>query len=424
MTKLSRRFSWKKTLIVSAVGISVFGLTASPVFAAENFFQKTQRSFSEGVDRLYLKVIPGDKPGKLVVKQMSTASQKIKSFKGDTNINVEMIGAGKTTGTMSLTASGPTVVGELWNPKSYQQEMALSGQFSMQGTTLSAAADIKMVNGVTYMKINKLPALPGAQLDQLTGTWVKFDPASQGVKTEETKFTPEQTQRMQDAFKKMIESSEAGTAKSEKKDGNNVFVVTLTISKPAVVEYIGTVTEIQREMMEKTADTDEEKAMLRSQDPALAKKNIEEALNAMGDIKATFWVDKGNYFPRHFELPLEIDVKKFTEQSAAAKEMLPEAGAQAQQIDMVKVNIVSNATDFNKPFTITAPEGAEDAQIFFSKAMSTMAPGAATRPGSATPAMMRTPTTGTSELQDLTPEQKKQLMEYEKMTGTPLPFAY
>ena len=106
MTQVTRRFSLRKTLVVGAVGVTVFGLTASPVFAAENFFQKFGRSFSERMDRLYLQVVPGDKPGKLVIKQMNAATENLKSVKNTMKVDVEVIGDGKTMGTASLTASG------------------------------------------------------------------------------------------------------------------------------------------------------------------------------------------------------------------------------------------------------------------------------------------------------------------------------
>ncbi len=423
MTKLTRRFSLRKTLIAGTIGITVFGLTASPVFAAENFFQRIQRSFGEKMDRLYLQVIPGDKPGKLVIKQMNAATQNLKSFKDDTAVSVEVIGGGKTMGTASLTASGPTVIGELWNPQSYKQEMSVTGEYSIQGTTLSATADVKMVDGVSYMKINQLPAIPGTQLDKLTGTWIKFDPTSQNPTMEKPQFTPEQMQKLQDAFKKMIESADAGTAKPDKKDGHNVFVVTVTVSKPAVVEYVGTVLEVQKEVMAKAAKTEQAKAMIENQDQAAVKKSVEEALNAVGDIKATFWVDKGNYYLRHFELPLEVDVQKLIAQAKAAKGGMADTPTPANVPDTVKINMVANATDFNQQFTIAAPDNAEDAQTFFTKMMSTMAP-PTVAPTLPTRSMMRAPTVGTSELPELTPAEKKQLMEYQKRTGGTLPVNY
>lgn len=400
------KVNWKKSLIVSAMTAVVFVGSTQPIFAAENFFQRTQRSISNTVDGLYLK-LPGKKPGKLVVKQMSESYKKLKSFESDTTIDIQISGEGQQVGTAQLKLSGPTVVGEFWNPQTYKQEMKVNGNVSFEGTTLSAAAEVKMLDGISYFKITQLPSLPGVNLDQMKNQWVKVDPASQGVNAEETTLTAEQQQKMQAAFLKMLEGSEVSEAKPEKKDNVDVYVVTMTISKPAVVDYIVTATEIQRESMKNAATTEAQKMALENQTPEMTKQSLEKAMEAIGDIRATVWVERKNYYPKHFELPIDVNLEKVAPG-------VSQGSATSPKVDKLQVKIVADTRKFNESFTITVPEGAEDAETFFQKMMgSSMAPGMV--PSSVPSSQMnRRPSTGTSELPEMTEYQRMQLEQYEK----------
>lgn len=376
------RIDWKKSVVAGAMTVSVFVASTSPIFAAENFFQRAQRPFSSAIDGIVLS-LPGSKSGKLVMKRMNESYSKLKSFESETTVDVEILGGGQSVGKAQLKLSGPTVVGEVWNPQSYKQDMKLSGNVSFEGTTLNAAADLRQLDGVTYMRITQMPAIPGASFDQVKNQWIMFDPAAQSGSTEDVQLSAEQQQKMQEAFMKMFESSTVSEAKPEKKNNENVFVMTLTISKPALIEYIKTAAEINQEVMFSAADTPAEQNALAQQSPEKMTQDLENALESIGEIKSTVWVERKNFFPTYFELPLEVDLTKMTEGAMQ--------GAAVPEVDRLKLRIVSDTSRFNESFTITAPEGAQDAETFFQSKMGPvmMAPSAPT------------------ELRELTPEQEE-----------------
>jgi len=426
---MSLRLEWKKLVIAGVVSSTVFIGSAQPAFAAENFFQKIQHSVSSGLDGFYLKYIPGNKPGKLVVKQMTDSYKNLKSFEDDTAVDVDVIGNGQTLGSAHLKMTGPMVVGEFSNPQSYQQDLKVAGQVSMQGTTLSATADLKMINGVSYLRITQLPGLPGTSFDQVKDKWIKFDPAATRSATKDTvKWTPEQQQKLQDGFFKMVESAKVSEAKPDKKDGVDVYVITLNVPKQAVVDYVMTLSDTQLQAGAMIAPT---------KDPAESRKNLETAMDAVGDVNLTLWVERNHYYPKHFELPLELDVKKIltAQESSTGKAMMPVA----QQVDKVNLKIVSDISKFNESFTVTAPDSAEDAQTFFQKVMGPAMMGGAAQvpsdtsmmgvnPGIVSPTSYPTgrmplyrPSVGSSELPQMTDQQKKQLELYQQQTGNKLP---
>jgi len=387
--------SLRKTLIVGVVGVVVFGFTAMPVSATGNIFQQVQQSITGQFERLYLQVIPGDKPGKLVLKQVGVASQNLKSFDGKTTVLVEAKGAaGSSLGAATLTVSGPTVIGEVWDTKTYKQDLSMTGSLTFQGKSYDAAANVRTVGGVTYLQVTKLPDLSGASLMDLQNTWVKFESTTATGAASTQSLKPDQQTKLQDAFYKMLNASEVSPAKVEQKDGNEVYVLTAMISKPAVTEYLST----------------------------LRQTNTEDMLDNFGDIKATLWVDKSSFFPMHMELPLTVDVK-----NAAAGQGAMIAFANPlpiNTVESVNLTITSDLSKHNQSFTIVAPVGAEDSQLFFTKMMGMFIPsltgmgGAGMmvpRTGTTLPNGYRMPTIGTTELPTMSAEQLKALQHYEEL---------
>jgi hypothetical protein len=400
--------NWKRYVVVGAMSTMVFIGSAQPVFAADNFFQKIQNSVSSTVDGFYLRYVPGKKPGKLVIKQMVEASKKLKSFESDTTIDVQLMGEGQQIGTAQLKAAGPVIVTEYWNPMTYKQDLKMSGSVSFEGTALSANAEVKMIDGITYAKFNQLPTLPGFSFDQIKNIWMKFDPAAQGVTKEETTFTAEEQQKLQEAFNKMIEASQFSEARSEKKDDVNTYVVDITIPKSAVIDYMMVAGEIERQKMINKAESEDLKAMYENVSPAEMRANYEKMMESVGEIKATVWVERKNYYPKHFEIPLEIRL---------TDAIVPQVG----QADSIQLKINSSTSKFNESFTIEAPADAKDAQEVLMQMSGptgpTMIMGTPTGVGtgvSGTQQNMYMPNVGTSELPEMTEWQKMQLEQYQK----------
>lgn len=410
--KTSSIMGIKKAVVAGSMVVTLFGVTAQPVFAAESFFQKVQNAITAPFEKLYLQLIPGDKSGKLVLKQMGLASQKLKSFDSTTTVNAEFLNGSTTVGSASFSAAGPTVMGEVWNPETYTQEQVITATLNLEDLNLDATANLKLIDGTTYLQLTQLPDMNGANLDGLLNTWVKFDPATTSATTTgssaDTAVSPQELAQMQEAFYKMINTSEVSTATVEKKDGGDVYVMTVTASKEAIAEYLNTIHQIENKELD-----------------GLSQADTAGMLANLGEIKATLWVDKASFYPRHFELPLVINTSNLMDTQAA--EINPTiAAVPVESLTEVRVNIVSDMSKYNQSFTITAPEGAEDSQVFFTKVMGAFMPGlSGFMMPQGTDVMptggYRPPTVGTTELPAMTPEQRQALEQYEQMMGTSLP---
>ncbi|MBW7944431.1 hypothetical protein H3C70_03465 [Patescibacteria group bacterium] len=414
-----------RNAVIGSIGALVlFASAAQPAFAAENILQQLQQTITGRLERLYLQLIPGEKPGKLVLKQMGEATQSLKSFQGRTTLELTALSAQQSVGEATLELAGPTVVGQVWNPTSYLQDLAVKGSLNYQGKSLQASANLRMIDGVTYLQLRELPEMNGADLSNLLNTWVKFEPlpASGSAQESVPQWSAEEQEKVQTAFYRMLDNSEVSTARVEKKEGGDVYVFTATLSKPALAEYLITLRQAEAEVGSSGPD------ML---DPADLQTQTDQMLSNIGEITATFWVDKSRFYPRHFELPLEINVLQARENegegSAGLTQTLP-----VNDVDTLMIFVTSDMTNYNENYLITTPENAEDSRVFFTKIMGAFMPGlSGMMPPleSQTPSnsMMqlispkpdvsqnRLPTVGTTELPSMSPEQKKALEQYEQM---------
>lgn len=393
--------SKKAVLGVALVGL-LFVSSTHQTFAAENIFQRVQKSVSSKVDNLYLRFVPGKKSGKLVLKQMSESYKTLKSFESDTTLDAQVTGEGKTLATAKLNMVGVTKLDDVWNPQTYSQEVKVTGNVAFEGTTLSAIADMKMIDGVTYVMVSQLPALPGFPSENFKNTWIKVTPEKANEATSMVEPTAEQKQKMQDALMKLLESAQVSDAVSEKKDGENVFLLELTLSKPTLVEYFMTVTEVQKEIMVAAATTEEEKEMITRPSGIDEKANLQAALDYVGDLKMKLWVERSHYYPTYFEMPLTVDAKRVIQLNASPNPTL-------SNIEKANITITSDMRKFNEPVNVVAPEGAQDIQSLMGKMMGVPSDAAMVAP----PAQIRKPTVGTSELPELTDWQKQQLDMYD-----------
>ena len=414
-----------RNAVVGGMGaFLLFASVARPAFAAENIFQQLQQTITGQLERLYLQFIPGEKSGKMVLKQMGLATQSLKSFQGRTTIELKALSAQQSVGEATLELAGPTVVGQVWDPTSYTQDLSVKGSLTYQGKSLQASANLRMVDGVTYLQLRELPDMNGADPSNPINTWVKFEPipASGSAQDSSSQWSAEQQARVQAAFYQMLDNSEVSSARVEKKDGGDVYVFTATLSKTALAEYLTTLRQVEAE-----SESSEANAL----DPADLRAQTEQMLSNIGEITATFWVDKSRFYPRHFELPLEINVLQARENEGEGSAGLTQA-LPVNDVDTLTIFISSDMTNYNESYLITTPENAEDSRVFFTKIMGAFMPGLSgmipplesQTPGSSMMQLIsprpdvpedRLPTVGTTELPSMSPEQKKALEQYEQM---------
>lgn len=414
---LRRRFA---VFIITALLVSL-GLTR-PVWAAENVFQTWQQGLTSRLERLYLQWWPGEKSGQAVLRQALTATQQLRSFTGTTTVELELPATSATPGTIQLTASGPTLMDQLWDPRTFRQDLQVKVQASLAPESWQLSGQLRQIAGDTYLQFNQLPALPGINTSQLLNTWIKL-PAAASTPPATTNLAELQT-----AFTQLFSQAQVSPARPETLGNQAVYALTVTLPSAAVEQYLQTIQRLTQPAV-----------------PPLGSPSVvppvsdgSRLLAGMEALSLRLWVDRQSYLIRQFELPLQLPPEAAAGSLTALPVLpnslaLPGAGqpagdelvdptGAAVSAEPLSVLIRSQLDQHNQTFTVTAPAEAQDLQQLLLPFMGSGLPGqplptaagggaAATQPG------RRLPTVGTTELPALTPAQQKVLEEYEQMMG-------
>jgi hypothetical protein len=339
----------KKILAASVVTLAIFSATVQPAFAAENIFQKIGDSLQSRFTRIYL-MLPGEKSGQSVLNEATTAMQNVKTSVVDATITADMMEAGKSQANAKFTVSGPVKIDNAYDPKSYKQDLNFAAEVAMQGTTLKGNADLKIDGESLYFKLNEIPALPYFNLAELKGKWLKTE---NKAAEKESSMTAEKQEKAKAAFMKLVKASQIGSAKKETRDGHKVFVVSVTTPKAALKDYILEVRDTT------TADIEMGDTLL---------TQLDSALDKVGDLNSTIYVDAGSFYVREYDLPLSFKPDTTEEETSMAKSAANPL-ASLGKIDEVKLVITVKMDKFNEKIDFVTPSDAQDAKEAFQKAM-------------------------------------------------------
>src|SRR5258708_7158220 len=161
----------KKILSICLVSLCLLTLSVRPSFAAGNIFQQISQTISNGLTRVYL-LLPGDKPGDVVMSQTASSLQNLKSAQVNAVFSATLFNDDTEAANLKLTESGPVKVQNIYNTSSIKQSMNLAVQATMQGVSLQGNVDVKTNGQTIYLKINEVPPLP-FDLSNLKGKWLK-----------------------------------------------------------------------------------------------------------------------------------------------------------------------------------------------------------------------------------------------------------
>jgi hypothetical protein len=394
----------KKVLFLTLLVMSLFAVSAQPSFAAENasgnifqnFFQKVQTTVSNTAQRVFL-MLPGDKPGSVVLNQAAQAATQIKTEEVAADVSVNIQSEDQSLANIKVHVDGPIEINDQ-KDQQLHQDLHLTGVFSMQGTSMQADANLKMADKKIYFKLNEVPVLPYIDVSDLKGKWLSVDTTNASKKTSAstTAWTEEQKHAFQQANTDLLKKSQISSAKKEKKDDHQVYVVDVTLPKDALIAYAEAVQKIQAQSQ---TESDEPR------DVASSQETLHTILQGVDEIKTTLWVDRGTFFIRHVELPLV-----YTKPADTAELPVDRTNplANLAKFQTLKISIMMTFDKFNVPLKFEEPTDAEDAQQAFQKIMGGSATGAG-MPSGINP----------SELPSLTPQQKMQLEQFNKMQQLP-----
>lgn len=396
---------FKKNCGLFFLVLTVFFVAVQPVFAAPsslsltpakgNFIQNTLNIISNGVQRFYLQWIPGNKPGKAVLYQAVVTSQQLKTADVTSDLTAHFLRSGEEQATLHLNLKGPIQLHSEPSQDQAHQDLVVSGDFSVQGTSLKTTVDVKTTNALTYFKLDQVPNLPGVDLSSITGKWYK---SQNSTSSASTTLTEAQQSRLSSALANLLAKAEVTPAQVETKADRTVFVLVVTLPRSAVKEYFNTMIEVQSETK---AD----------QNPGITEALQTKGqlfIDRSGDVKMTLWIDKSSFNILHAEFPLSY-------------ELLPEDKARFQkgplsvlsQVNMVNLQFIFDFADFDKTLPFVEPSSAIDAQDMLSATLGkVLAPSGASSVGtSELPALTAAQRQQLQELNSISPEQKARFLD-------------
>jgi hypothetical protein len=381
---MSKSFS-----IVTGVFVCVFAalVLAQPVQAANPF-----SNFASGVkqrfQRFYL-MLPGDKSGTTVLNQARSQLAEVQSFEGTMKTEVSAMDAdGQQVGGGSLTLSGPIKLGETFDPKTSQQQLKMSGELGMQGTTMRASGELRVDGRMLYLKLDELPLIPYLSTPELTGKWLRWE--SPEKPEDEDKKSAFNSPEQQQALTTLIEKAEVSDAKKETLNGNKVFLVTMTLPDASIVEYADRMNELE-----------EMEATQRS----TAKKELSEFLDRTEPIMLELAIDRSSYYLRQVRVPFTTKLPETAGSSTAA--LAPMLGG--GELSKISGALTVTLDKFNESVQFVIPEPSQPIEEVFGAVMGGAMMGS---PEVAVPPTAKMNTFKPGEIPELTPQEEKLLKQY------------
>jgi hypothetical protein len=380
---------------------------ASAAFQPGKFFSSVKERVSGGVQRLYLRAVPGSKDGQAVIKQSFMAMEDVTSYTMNMTIDGTVKQNDEAMGTMKFTMEGPVEVQDIYDPSTMKQDWKITAQVQVEGVQISGAGEL-IIDGqdTMYAKLTEIP-LPVQEYKKLKDQWLKIN-----MTTMQTEEQPEMTDELQEKYeaaaKKLYESADVSQARKEKWNNKGVFVVDAQLSEDALMAYIEEVYAITAESTNatKSAMTTEEKDQLKT------------TMSAFTPIKTTMWIDRGTFRVVHAEIPIKINLDEYTRRMNSAS---PQGTAELNTLptnSVVDANIQMSFDNYNQPVKIDAPADARPIEEVMQEVMGGTVPmmggsmygapaygsgyAAPSYPGYGTP----------QELPNLTDEQQQMLKQY------------
>jgi hypothetical protein len=335
----------RKLLTFFALALLSLTIIAAPVQAQEtNFLSRLRSSVSSRFQRVYL-MLPGSKSGEAVLQQSFTTMESVKTATTTVNVGADVLDEANTSlAKASAVISGPVEFNSVYDPSSSRQSLTVSGDVTLQGTSMRAAADLKVDGNTMYFKLNELPLIPLFDLSGLKGQWLT---TTASASAEETPLTAAEQTEVKNATLKLLQSAEFSPATRDTKDGHRVFVTTATVPTSAIVAYYQELSTIRPDPEVDVADS---------------TQKLTEFLSGVESVPITFWVDAGSYHLRHVELA-------FTKAVPPANEQTMTAGAGLlgflEAAKTIKVNLAVHMDQFNQPVAFDIPTDARPAQEVF-----------------------------------------------------------
>ncbi len=212
------------------------------------------------------------------------------------------------------------------------------GTIGVEGASLSAKGELRLLDNNLYAKIDTLPTIPGLPLPVgLQGQWIKI-PAEDLEKTSGAQvkfFDPAQQVQIEQLLKDTDLFKDVTKEKDEVIDGVKTYHFKAKVDKEQLTKLLIEISKI-------TAGQDASEKEVQS---------LKEGLNAIGDLSVDLNVGKSDHYLYRFKTDLVIPGETET-----------------------KVSLTFKGSKYNEQVNIVAPEGAKSFEEVMSSFLGPMMP--------------------------------------------------
>lgn len=336
------------------------------------------------LQRAYLRFIPGDKSGSLVLFQSLASLSESKSLLFTSTMSAQLLTSGKEIGQVSFSTTAPLQWSGVANltEQVFHQDLQFAGELRMPGNSVKTEAEVKLTDQNLYFKLNSIPNQLGLNLNQAMGQWYLTPLTASDSAT--TKLTAGSQQKLTQSFAELWRQATVGRATLQMHQGQSVYVLQVLLPKTAMQAYLRQVFQVESQTRP-------------DQKPEIthAWQNWLVTVSApLSDLHGELWVDRQSLRPVQFEGAIVYlnTVPKKTDNRVGLISAL-------SSINQVNLNFKIALSKYNESFPFTEPSDALPASQIFSEALGKLQSGTA-QSG-----------VGTTELPTLTPYQQLQLQK-------------
>lgn len=345
-------------LVVSLVLVSL--VVATPVHAQGGLVQGWWQGVQDAFQELYYS-LPGEKPGRGVIQEMAEAMPEVESAASSLNISggAETAPLGETddateagASTIAFQASGP-VAGNIFQGKISEANWMVNSQVISPEGSWQSQLQVRKVGDSWYYLLEEAPELEGVSLQGITDQWFESEqlllPLGMFVpQTDATTLTAEEQSQMQDALRQLIMDAEVSPAQRETRDGQEIFVVTVTLTQPLAQQYLERTMEIQGISQE-------------NQDEAIA--HLDAWFADQAELPVTLWIDQSSFYLRRAEVPFAMTLQPRQELQQQGVLLPPTDLVQAIPQELrLQGRAILSLDAFNQEFSVDAPSDPESLQ--------------------------------------------------------------
>ncbi len=253
---------------------------------------------------------------------------------------------------------------DISNPKLPRSQATINFNTTLSGTEMKVEAEVRNLNDITYLKVNKLPSPLGSLVNQFMGKWLEIDwqklaqkqaelLAQSGLSAEVPNFDLEENkaraERIQKEVKKLFLKYKLFQVKKrlrdEQVDGHKCYHYQVSLIRENLSQLLEGVLNILTLEFNK-----ENPVLLQGLDKREEwQDKIKQINKVLAKAQGEFWIDKKDFYLRRYNFNLNFDLTRL-EVDKEIKKHLPQN---------IEIDLSGHLADFNQPVKINKPKESE-----------------------------------------------------------------